>query len=74
MEPLILSTTDELLVELFKRFDDCFFYGINRNCNDGMDKMSRRWKGENIYLLGMSQDISNLIIEEEREEESPAKE
>jgi hypothetical protein len=65
---LAWATVDELIAELFGRFDHVAFTGmtIQRELGDGMteQKIIRRWKGSCYTVAGLADHVGRMAVED----------
>lgn len=67
MNELNFVSTEELLDEIFARFDHCIFAGVKPHRDDCITK--RRYKGDSTTCLGICTLIEKLILDSWRKEQ-----
>lgn len=66
---LELEDTDDLLLELFSRFDHAVFSGfLTTNEKEREHLVRRRWKGNSMTCAGLCQELSISVIGDWHEE------
>ena len=61
MTNLSLVSLDDLLNEVFSRFDGCIFMGVQRETKVNVDNYFRRWSGGRATCLGLCYLLHKII-------------
>jgi hypothetical protein len=65
MENIKLASTDDLLDELFARFDHAVFTGMKITKANGEYLTFRKWQGNRAVGLGLMCTVQHLMAKEE---------
>lgn len=69
MSDLALVKTDELLIEVFNRFEHCVFAGLLTGRGDGtQQEVRRKWKGNHATCCGLGFSLSHAIMKDHYEQ------
>ena len=71
--PLELIPTDDLLDEVFHRFDNVGFTGAKRNSTSSFD-YEVRWYGDSHTVVGLAADLQRAVLDQLAEERKTTEE
>ena len=60
MDSITFLSTDELLSEVFNRFEHCIFSGLNTRRENILTK--RKYKGNSDTCIGLAYKVQNWIV------------